>query len=109
MKQHRLHIDIPLGHDEEKAVMNSEEIIYMIESQKDFLLESLGVEQLNYRLGHDEDRQKSNYLDKNENGHVSNKKMKIRLSDCSTSRRRMALAVSLITISSWVRVPPDLL
>ena len=77
MTQYRLHIDIPLGQDEEKAVMNSEEIIYMIESQKDFLLESLGVEQLNYRLGHDEDRQKSNYLNKNENGHVNNKKCRL--------------------------------
>ena len=76
----RLHIDIPLGTDEEKAIMNSEEIVYMIESQKDFLLESLRVEQLNYRLGHDEDRQKSNYLDKNENGHVSNKKFRIDIS-----------------------------
>jgi hypothetical protein len=35
------------------------------------------VEQVNYRLGHDEDRQKSNYLLKNENGHVSNKKCHI--------------------------------
>jgi hypothetical protein len=34
---------------------------------------------INYRLGHDDDRQKSNYLDKNENGHVSNKKSKILL------------------------------
>jgi len=80
MNNYRLHIDIPLGTDEEKAVMNSEEIIYMIESQKDFLLESLGVERFNYRLGHDEDRQKSNYLDKNENGHVSNKKFRIDIS-----------------------------
>jgi len=39
------------------------------------------VEQINYRLGHDEDRQKSNYLDKNENGHVTNKKSRISLTD----------------------------
>jgi hypothetical protein len=39
----------------------------------------LDVECINYRLGHDDDRQKSNYLDKNENGHVSNKKSKILL------------------------------
>ena len=32
-------------------------------------------------LGHDEDRQKSNYLDKNENGHVTNKKSRISLSE----------------------------
>ena len=77
--QYRLHIDIPLGEDEERAALCSEEIVYMIESQKDFLLKTLGIEQLNYRLGHDADRQKSNYLDKNENGHVSNKKTKVSL------------------------------
>ena len=38
------------------------------------------IEEFNYRLGHDEDRQKSNYMDKNENGHVSNKKTKIHIS-----------------------------
>lgn len=29
---------------------------------------------VSYRLGNDDDRQKSNYLDINENGHVSHKK-----------------------------------
>jgi len=76
---YRLHIDIPLGDDEGKAILNSEEIVYMIESSKDFLIEQLEVDQLNYRLGYDEDRQKSNYLDKNANGHVSNKKIKLTL------------------------------
>ena len=34
---------------------------------------------INYRLGHDEDRQKSNYMRKNENGHVTNKKCHLML------------------------------
>ena len=40
-------------------------------------MSNFGIEKLNYRLGHDDDRQRSNYLDKNENGHVSNKKIKV--------------------------------
>ena len=37
--------------------------------------------QMNYRLGHDEDRQKSNYLMKNEEGHVNNKKCRLTFND----------------------------
>jgi len=40
-----------------------------------------GVDQVNYRLGHDEDRQKSNYLNKTESGHVTNKKSRLTFSD----------------------------
>ena len=77
--QYRLHIDIPLGNDEEEAIKNVESIMEMFEpthnnSQR---LHVVGVEEVNYRLGHDEDRQKSNYLIKNENGHISNKKTRI--------------------------------
>ncbi len=68
--QYRLHIDIPLGIDEEQAIEMSRRIVSTLRVPS-------GVSQINYRLGHDEDRQKSNYLDKNENGHVSNKKIKI--------------------------------
>ncbi len=79
--QYRLHIDIPLGHDEEKAINKSKLLIQeFTSSHRDdltFLNEKYGIEQINYRLGHDEDRQRSNYLDKNENGHVSNKKFKV--------------------------------
>ena len=74
----RLHIDIPLPQAEEEAIANSKKIMevlhYMVRSQPFGIIE---IEQVNYRLGHDEDRQKSNYLDKNDNGHVSNKKSKI--------------------------------
>ena len=77
--QYRLHIDIPLGHDEEQAVKNVETIMRIFRSTQNSHAKwrMLNVEQVNYRLGHDEDRQKSNYLDKNENGHVSNKKSRI--------------------------------
>jgi hypothetical protein len=67
----RLHIDIPLPYTEEEAIKMSKDIIATLNPNK------LEVICVNYRLGHDDDRQKSNYLDKNENGHVSNKKSKI--------------------------------
>ena len=70
--QFRLHIDIPLGHNEKDAI----DVVKRIESKFHILLEEEKDRKfkVSYRLGHDEDRQKSNYLDKNENGHVSNKK-----------------------------------
>ena len=72
---YRLHIDIPLGTDESEAVKKSQMVIALLLMDR----ETIPATQINYRLGHDEDRQKSNYLDKNENGHVSNKKTKISL------------------------------
>ena len=80
--QYRLHIDIPLGFDEDQAVKIAKSITYWHFEDKDAQdkLNSLTggkISRINYRLGHDEDRQKSNYLDKNENGHVSNKKIQI--------------------------------
>jgi hypothetical protein len=74
----RLHIDIPIPASEEEAIDSSKRIMelfhYMIRSKS---FGNFDIEQINYRLGHDHDRQKSNYLDKNDNGHVSNKKSKI--------------------------------
>ena len=80
--EYRLHIDIPLGSDEEEAIKNTESIMRIFRSSRnsDLMWSTLNVSQVNYRLGHDEDRQKSNYLDKNENGHVSNKKTRIDIS-----------------------------
>jgi len=81
MQQYRLHIDIPLGMDEEIAINKSKLLIqeFMSSHRGDltFLNEKYDIGQLNYRLGHDEDRQRSNYLDKNENGHISNKKTRV--------------------------------
>jgi hypothetical protein len=86
MSGYRLHIDIPLGEDEEKATHNAYLLIEELITEhgrtipmalKLNLHEKYGVDEVYYRLGHDDDRQKSNYLDKNENGHCSNKKLKL--------------------------------
>lgn len=75
---YRLHIDIPIGHDEEKAIEIAEHMISTISthvrtrSQIDPCIQGM-----NYRLGHDEDRQKSNYLLKTPEGHVNNKKIRL--------------------------------
>ena len=76
---YRLHIDIPLNMSEEQAIIASQQILGLLaEEETDALiLNAIGVEEINYRLGHDDDRQKSNYFTKNENGHVNNKKSKI--------------------------------
>jgi hypothetical protein len=80
---YRLHIDIPLGTDEESAIVKSkilmQEFMSSHRSELNFLNEKYDIEEMNYRLGNDEDRQKSNYLDKNENNHVSNKKTRVAL------------------------------
>ena len=77
MNQYRLIIDIPLGDNEEKAVSASHLIMSrFLSDEKSFVDMTPTVEEVNYRLGYDEDRQRSNYLIKNENGHVSNKKIK---------------------------------
>ena len=77
MDQYRLFIDIPLGNNEEKAISASHVIMTTFLSDKNFFVDlTPKVDEVNYRLGYDEDRQRSNYLSKNENGHVSNKKNK---------------------------------
>jgi hypothetical protein len=64
---------------EEQALIASQQILGILaEEETDALiLNAIGVEEINYRLGHDDDRQKSNYFHKNENGHVNNKMSKI--------------------------------
>ena len=76
---YRLHIDIPLNMSENDARMASIQILGLLagEDAHALVLNAIGVEEINYRLGHDDDRQKSNYLQKNENGHVTNKKSRI--------------------------------
>lgn len=75
---YRLHIDIPLGKDESQAIDQCKMVMdkMLTDAGKQFLIVA-EIDTVNYRVGHDEDLQKSNYLDKNENGHVSNKKTKI--------------------------------
>lgn len=74
---YRLHIDIPLPYSEQEAIDIGNKIIAIIGNQD--TISNLNIYQINYRLGHDDDRQKSNYMMKNENGHVNNKKCKIEL------------------------------
>lgn len=75
---YRLHIDIPLGTDEDIAIQLSEQMISTIATHvrtRSQISPEIGG--MNYRLGHDDDRQKSNYLMKNEDGHVNNKKIRL--------------------------------
>lgn len=78
---YRLHIDIPVGEDEEKAIEICQQMISTISTHvrtRSQITPDIGG--MNYRLGHDDDRQKSNYLSKNENGHVTNKKIRLTFS-----------------------------
>lgn len=77
----RLHIDIPLGHDEQSSIELANKLVEWLltsESAKNDLA-NMGISMVNYRVGHDSDRQKSNYLVKTESGHVTHKKCKIEL------------------------------
>jgi len=78
MSEYRLHIDIPLGTDENEAIRIANHMISSIAvhvGQRSRIEQS--VNGMNYRLGHDDDRQKSNYFNKNEEGHVNNKKTRL--------------------------------
>ena len=65
----RLHIDIPLTHDEEESTDLSKQIA---EEFKFFLSEK--IKKVQYRLANDEDRTVRNYLIKDKEGHCSTKK-----------------------------------
>lgn len=64
---------------EEEALIASQQILGIVADVDTdaMVLNAIGVEEINYRLGHDDDRQKSNYFLKDANGHVNNKKSKI--------------------------------
>lgn len=74
----RLHMDFPLTTDENGSVASVAVLINFFQTHKQELID-MGFTDINYRLGHDDDRQKSNYMIKNENGHVANKKSRIHL------------------------------
>ena len=83
---YRLHVDIPLGHDEDIAKQVAEQVIQWVFRDEDaqgriqrLALDKFDIQEINCRLGNDDDRQKSNYLDVNENGHTTNKKIRIRI------------------------------
>tara|TARA_Y100001972_G_C7581033_1_gene291429 strand:+ start:463 stop:732 length:270 start_codon:yes stop_codon:yes gene_type:complete len=84
MNQFRLFIDIPLGTDEDNAIAVAKSIVewhFQDVDAKEKIQRLAGgrmnLSEINYRLGHDEDRQKSNYIDKTENGHVTTRKCRI--------------------------------
>jgi len=78
MSEYRLHIDIPVGADEEEAIRIATHMVSSIAVHVGNRAKiDSEVTGMNYRLGHDEDRQKSNYFTKNEEGHVNNKKTRL--------------------------------
>ena len=86
MGEYRLHIDIPLGDNEDVARFISKQIVHwMFDDQEararlnHLAMGEREIEKINYRLGHDDDRQKSNYLQVNENGHINNKKSRLNI------------------------------
>lgn len=82
---YRLHIDIPLDSNEDDAIRQAKDLMHWhfadVDAQEKIKSLMGDANQVNYRLGHDEDRQKSNYLNKTENGHVTNKKTRLTFSD----------------------------
>ena len=74
----RLHMDFPLTTDENGSIASVAVLINFLQNNKQQLID-MGITDINYRLGNDEDRQKSNYMIKNQNGHVANKKSRIHL------------------------------
>jgi hypothetical protein len=77
----RLHIDIPLPFDEITAAKITQEIVDTMVASTASFLQMAGIKEFNYRLGHDEDRQKSNYLVKTPSGHVVNKKSRVSIGE----------------------------
>lgn len=73
----RLHIDIPIETDEQTATELTNILVTRFAEQISDYLQNKGISEMNYRLGHDDDRQKSNYLIKTESGHVANKKSRV--------------------------------
>lgn len=80
---YRLHIDIPVGHNQDDAILAAKAILFVIESNMPHLRSDY-VTEWNYRLGNDEDRSKKNYLRINENGHAANGKVNISLKNKSS-------------------------
>lgn len=76
---YRLHIDIPLPLSEEAAAALSRAVVEAFVRESSALLRDAEVAEVNYRLGHDDDRQRSNYLEKTPSGHVVNRKSRIPL------------------------------
>jgi len=81
---YRLHIDIPVGTDEKEAIRIANHMISSIAVHVgDRAKLDDQIAGMNYRLGHDDDRQKSNYFNKDIEGHVNNKKTRLTFNEQS--------------------------
>jgi len=79
---YRLFIDYPINASStEEAVVIARKILEQIalSNEAKIIAQSNSCDQVNYRLGHDEDRQNRNYFVINENGHASTKKSRVSL------------------------------
>lgn len=71
---YRIHIDIPIEGDLETATKTAKQLV---DAAVGGLNATGAVLTVQFRLGHDDDRQRSNYLDLNANGHASNRKCRV--------------------------------
>lgn len=80
---YRLHIDIPIEDaDLESAKTKAKKVLdSLLNDDSTAKLQAESINNVNYRLGHDDDRQKSNYFQVNERGHVNNKKSVFKISN----------------------------
>lgn len=81
---YRLHLDIPLeGLTREASSLVSELLIDEFKNAVNEVSENLDnsplnvLRKMNYRLGHDDDRNHKNHLEINENGHVGSGKQSV--------------------------------
>lgn len=71
-------MDFPLTANENGSIVSTAVFLNFLQTHKQELID-MGFVDINYRLGNDNDRQKSNYMIRNENGHIANKKSRINL------------------------------
>ncbi len=77
---YRIFIDIPLeAANIEEAITKGKQVIDLLLVKDKF--SDVGIIQLNYRLGDDEDRTPKNYFIINEQGHAASKKIKVDFSE----------------------------
>jgi hypothetical protein len=69
MEMYRLHIDVPLFSDEQSSIEETKRIAEILKT-----ILSDKVKKVQYRLAFDDDRSVKNYMIKDENNHVANKK-----------------------------------
>jgi hypothetical protein len=76
MSRFRFHLDFefPEDYTQEQAISFVRVLEDQMKNTGKLNLKLVDRFKVTYRLGNDEDRQKSNYLDINDNGHVSHKK-----------------------------------